>query len=227
MDCRKFHKDLEDYLEDGLDFSGRFGVERHAQQCIGCGQDLSTALRLRRMVQQLERTKAPANFELSVLDGIGKCREQGMFSRFRRFWIYGLDLPSARRLVLVSSCLAVLVIGIFCLHPFLSNWTAPESVSAPPPVVQEPAKVGKGENPRPAATTAVAKASRPLSAEIHKPKVKPGPAEEQMVDQEVSDYVEFQVLGPDNRPVSFRWPNKTHVRYGQTPEEYFIRNVSH
>jgi hypothetical protein len=227
MDCRKFHKDLEDYLEDGLDFSGRFGMERHAQQCVSCGRDLSNALRLRRMVHELERAKAPANFELSILNGIGKCREQGLFSGFRKFWIYGFDLPSARKLVWVSSCLAVLLIGIFYLYPFLSSRTSPESVSAPPSVVQEPAKIGKGENPRPVAAITVANASRPLSAEVPKPKVKPDPMEEQMLDQEVSDYVEFQVVGPDNRPVSFRWPNKTQVRYGQTPEEYFIRNVSH
>jgi hypothetical protein len=72
--------------------------------------------------------------------------------------------------------------------------------------------------------TEVAKASRAVK------EAEPlDPGLEQMVDREVgeSDYVEFRVIGPDNRPVSVRWPNKSRMRYGQTPEEYFMRNVSH
>jgi hypothetical protein len=234
MDCRKFHKDLEDYLEEGLDFSGRFGIERHAQQCIRCGKDLSEAQQLRHMVRQLERAKAPANFELSILSEIGKHKEQGLFSGFRRSWIYGFELPPARKLAWGFSCLAVLAIGFFYFYPYLSNRIATETVSAPPSVVREPAKANPIQVPSPVVSTTVAQSSRPAAPEIPRVKLKKAPEPidleaEQMMDQEVneSDYVEFQVVGPDNRPVSVRWPNKKYVRYGQTPEEYFIRNVSH
>ena len=40
MNCRTFQKNLEDYLADGLDFAGRFGMERHARQCISCGKEM-------------------------------------------------------------------------------------------------------------------------------------------------------------------------------------------
>ena len=96
MDCRRFHRDLEDYLEDGLDFAGRFGMERHAKQCIGCGEALSNARRLRRMARQLEKVKAPANFESAVLNEIGRREISGGFLGLRRFWLYGLDMPSRR-----------------------------------------------------------------------------------------------------------------------------------
>jgi len=46
MNCRTFHRTLEDYLEGGLDFSGRFGMERHARQCLSCGSRFTTYERL-------------------------------------------------------------------------------------------------------------------------------------------------------------------------------------
>jgi hypothetical protein len=192
MDCRKFHRILEDYLEDGLDFSGRFGMERHAQQCIGCGKVLSNAQQLRRMARQLDRVKAPGSFEADVLREIGRREARGRFFGLRRFWLYGFDPPSIRRWALVASCLAVLVIGALRLLPELFDRTTPESPAASVPPESEKSN-------------------------------------DKMVDHEVtdSDYLEFQVIGPDNQPVSFRWPNKYRVRYGQTPEEYFLRNVSH
>jgi hypothetical protein len=95
MDCRKFHRDLEDYLEDGLDFSSRFGVERHAQQCIHCGKVLSNAQQLRRMTRQIEKVKAPsegANHRAVFwgLDGSGfmafNCRRCGDWPRQLLVW---------------------------------------------------------------------------------------------------------------------------------------------
>ena len=129
MDCRKFHRNLEDYLEDGLDFPGRFGMERHAQQCIHCGRVVSDAQRLRQMAHQLERVKAPADFESRLLEEIGKRKALGRFSGLRRFWLYGFDMPSPRRLVLASSCVAVVAMGIFFFYPFLFNRITPEAGS--------------------------------------------------------------------------------------------------
>jgi hypothetical protein len=238
MDCRKFHRDLENYLEDGLDFSSRFGVERHAQQCIHCGKVLSNAQQLRRMTRQLEKVKAPANFEASVLSAIGRRESRGLFLGLRRFWLYGFQMPSMRRLAAAASCLAVLGLGAFYLFPILYNRATPE---IPPAVVtREPAKTDQNANLQPVATVPqqpkvtppAARPKLPVTAETPKTQrqLEPSGQElEQMVDKQVSDddYVEFQVMGPDNRPVTFRWPNKPRVRYGQTPEEYFLRNVSH
>ena len=77
MDCRKFHGNFEDYLEGGLDFAGRFGMERHAQQCIVCGKKLAAAQRLRAMARELQRVQAPLNFESSVLNEIARIKGHG------------------------------------------------------------------------------------------------------------------------------------------------------
>ena len=106
MDCKTFHKNLEDYLEDGLDFAGRFGMERHAQQCIGCGKDMADAQQIRRMVSELERVKAPDSFEASVISEIGKRKWDARSTGIRRFWIYGPEGPQWRKLALASSSLA-------------------------------------------------------------------------------------------------------------------------
>ncbi len=59
MNCRTFHRTLEDYLEGGLDFSGRFGMERHARQCLSCGKEMSDAQQLRRMVSEFSALRRP------------------------------------------------------------------------------------------------------------------------------------------------------------------------
>jgi hypothetical protein len=230
MDCRKFHRILEDYLEDGLDFSGRFGMERHAQQCIGCGKVLSDAQQLRRMARRLDKVKAPENFETTVLEEIGKSQARGHFFWLRRFWLYGFDVPSARRLGVAASCLAVLVAGVLYLSPTLND----RATSEIPPALVSPELAKSGGNTVPVPETPTVAAQPSHSFRVNVPQVRrtPEPSEqafEQMVDHEVADtdYLEFQVIGPNNQPVSFRWPNKYRVRYGQTPEEYFLRNVSH
>jgi len=245
MDCRKFHKNLEDYLDDGLDFPGRFGMERHAQQCIRCGKVIADAQRLRHIARQMERVKAPANFESRVLAEIVKDKKLGRFSALQRLWIYGFDFPSARKLAFASSIFAVLAAGIFYLYPFLAgfNRLSPAPAPAPSVIAEKPAiferkveKIPSEKLPPMMATAEVIQPSRPVIAELSKASTKekefepPDPEMEQMVDREVGemDYIEFQVPGPDNRPVSVRWPNKPrNAGYGQTHEEYFIRNVSH
>jgi hypothetical protein len=230
MDCRKFHRILEDYLEDSLDFSGRFGMERHAQQCIGCGKVLSNAQQLRRMARRLGRVKAPENFEAAVLKEIGDRESRSLFFGLRRFWLYGFDMPSIRRLALVASCLAVLGIGAYYLSPVLFDRTTPES-----PAALIPPESGKSDEsvlPVPETTATVAQPARSLPVKAPQMDRTPKPPEqgfEQMADHEVTDtdYLEFRVIGPDNRPVSFRWQNKYRARNGQTLEEYYLRNVSH
>jgi hypothetical protein len=120
MNCRAFHNNLEEYLQDGLDFTNRFAIERHTQECIGCRKDLADAIELRRMALDLKRVKAPADFESSLLDKIGMYKAHRRFSALRRFWIFGPEWLSWKKLVVASSSLAVLALGIIVA----SHWKA-------------------------------------------------------------------------------------------------------
>jgi hypothetical protein len=235
MDCRKFQKNLEDYLEDRLDFPGRFGMERHAQQCIACGKDLAGAQRLSRMVREVERVKAPSGFEASVLNEIGKRKASGRFSGFRRFWVYNFEFPAVRKLALASSVVVALATGAFYLSAHFFHRPVPELHPAPAMAVREPVKAIQTQNPPVEVTAAVARPVHLAQQNLNRPSVKeeltkaPDAEREKIVEEMMeTDYVELQMIGPDNRPVTFRLPNKTRIRDAQTPDnEYFIRNVSH
>jgi hypothetical protein len=237
MDCKTFHRNLEDYLEDGLDFSGRFGMERHAQQCISCGKEMSDAQRLHRMASELQRVKAPENFEASVLREIGMRKAHGRFSGFRSFWIYGFEWPSFRKLALATSCLAILCFGIF----YASHRVHFNQASTPPQVASEPATIPvavKEAKNAPGTSLELPLQKKQAAAEAPKfaKRVRP-PAllkQEPIIDQDMQDlwdmdYVEYVPPGPDNRPVPVRLPlpKVIPMRYGQMSEEYFIQNVSH
>lgn len=237
MDCRKFHKNLEDYLEGGLDFPGRFGMERHAQQCIRCGKELTGAQRLRQMVSGIDRVKAPVNFEQSLLNEIGKIKTEERFSSLKRFWIYGFEWPSMRKVALASSCLAILAFGMFYFSANKSTSVSPLPVSAPPVVaVQKPVKTDQPPVQAPEAVplkTAVLKPTSALSRHesgTEEMTKAPDPERERIVEEELAetDYVELQLMGPDNRPVSvYRQPNEPQLRNVKINEEYFLRNLSH
>jgi len=208
-------------------------MERHAQQCIVCGEELAGAQRLRTMVHELNRVKAPANFESSLLSGIGKRKGHGRFSHFKRFWLYGFELWSPRKLAWAGSGLAVLAIGIFYVSPYLSRRAVPEVPSAPTLAAQKPAEIERNKKPEPAAKPIATRPVRlsPRTDADMADTIQASSAEpEQEVEQETTndtDYVELQMIGPDKRPVSFRLPGKSRYRDGQTAQEYFIRNVSH
>ncbi len=233
MDCHRFKNNLEDYLEDGLDFTGRFGMERHAQQCIICGEELAGAQRLRRMVHELGRVKAPVSFESSLLSEIGKRNWQGRFPHFKKFWLYGFELQSLRKLAVAASGLAVLAIGVFCLPPYLSRRATPEVPSAPTLAAQKPAIMKQNEHTEPVVTPISTRSDRPSPSQSTDDVAETTQASstepEQVVEQETTDtdYVELQMIGPDKRPVSFRLSDKSRYRDGKTAQEYFIRNVSH
>ena len=233
MNCRTFQRNLEDYLQDSLDFSGRFGMERHAQQCISCGKEMAAALQLHQKTSELQRVKAPSNFESLVLNEIAKRKAPGRFSGIRNIWIYGLEWPSWRSLILASSCLTILGFGFF----YASQRIVPTSPSIPSLTADFPAK--KADEPAKSVDLVNQKDQlgtnvvRSLSKRLHMVET-PKAVEtaestdslekEYPMDQDVrdSEYVEYQVIGPDNRPLTIRLP-----RYRQTTEEYFIRNVSH
>jgi hypothetical protein len=245
MNCKTFHRNLEDYLEGGLDFSGRFGMERHAQKCLSCDKELSDAQRLHRMVSELQRVKAPANFEASVLREIGMRKANSRFSGFRSFWVYGFAWPSLRKLALASSCLAVLFFGIF----YASHRTSLNRVTAAPQVAsnRSAAPAAKKETRNLPAAKVELPLPRKPAAEAPKfaKRVRP-PAilkREPLLNQDLQDmqdmrdlqdlqnvnYVEYEMPGMDNRPVPVRLPlpKVIPMRYSQMSEEYFIQNVSH
>jgi len=234
MDCRTFHQKLEDYLENGLDFSGRFGMERHAQQCISCGKELHDAQQLRQLVSELQRVKAPANFEASVMREIAISKANGRFSGIRRFWNYGFEWPSWQKLALASSSLAVLGLAVF----FASHRIIPDPAHAPAQVAAKAAKVTvetKEVKPAPVVSVQASVPKKKQDAKIqllasNVPEARlsksDGPKNQEMLDE---DYVEYMMTGPDNRAVPVRMPLPKTIRmpYSQVSQEYFIQNESH
>ncbi len=229
MNCRAFHRNLEDYLENALDFPGRFGMERHAQQCIGCGKALADAQALGQMARSLKRVKAPADFEFSLLREIGSRKLNSRFSRFRRLWIYGFEPPSWRKLALACGGAIVLLLGmVYVFDRSTAHQPVPQLSRAKPSMPQVSAPLQA-----PAKPALIAKISPPADdkSPVKQPKkiIKkaepPQPTdfinEEVFPDLQDVDYVEYLILGPGNRPVTVRMP------YGQPSEEYYIRNVSH
>jgi len=233
MDCRTFHKNLEDYLEDGLDFAGRFGMERHAQQCIGCGKDMADAQRIRRMVSGLERVKAPESFEASVINEIAKRKLNGRNAGIRRFWIYGHELPLWRKLALASSSLAILAVGVFVFF----KPTVPGQDSRFPVAVEDPEKpyvdVDTTQSiDMSAAVPILEKIRSSETKEIALTAEEPRVTEREFVpegDAAEAEYIEQLIEGIDGRPVTITlpMPRKIFLQYNQMPEEYFIQNISH
>jgi hypothetical protein len=245
MDCRTFHRNLEDYLEGGLDFTGRFGMERHAQQCIGCGKELAGAQRLHRMASELVRVKAPSDFEASVLNKIAERKSHRQFSGIRGLWIYGFEFPSLRKLAIASSGVIALAFGAY----FILHKPAPNVASFPPKPVIVPAAAPAKELEHPvnnpvkiveAKKPAVAKAPRsaakkpevlevPQTAETLQPSLPLEPVDFRGSPSAETEFVEYEIPGPDNQPVVVRFPmpKKIRMRYGQASLDYFIQNVSH
>jgi hypothetical protein len=237
MNCRTFHRNLEDYLEDGLDFPSRFGMERHAQQCIGCGKVLADAQRLSQMARELKRVKAPSNFEDSLLEEIGKRELNRRFSLFRRLWIYGFEPLSWRKLALASFSFAVLLLGVFYAYNYSSfHFTGRPSPPLQTSIPKAAPHTITAENYEIIAKNSLEKSPENKTVQskvIAKKAPEPHPidiAQQEMIaDQEEADYIEYLMMGSDNRPVTVRLPLPKEIRmqYGQPDEEYFIRNVSH
>jgi hypothetical protein len=242
MNCRAFHRKLEDYLQDGLDFSSRFGIERHAHRCISCGKDLADALELRRMAQDLKQVHAPADFEAVFLNKIGTNRAHGMFSGIRRMWVYGPEWLSWKNLMLASSSVAVLVLGIIVANhravlPPLQ--VSQRIIARPPDKVVEPENpviIQEAILPKPDQFAAIAPRIYPLPIENKVPKTVAVPAS--FSNQEfgplggtrslLKDYVDFGKIRKDIRPESVPLlPKKIWLQYYPASEEYFIQHVSH
>jgi hypothetical protein len=244
MDCRKFQKNLEDYLEGGLDFAGRFGMERHAQQCYPCGRTESDAQKLKRLAHEIERVSAPPNFEAAVLARVHDRNSRVLWGGLRSRFVYGLEWPSWPSVALAASGLSLFVLAIlFSLHHFAGTDRPAEIAVEQPPVSDLPPSTPSLQKEEPLTAAAPAHSSSnpvtelpvnsatlsPASTPVRRPR-KLYSTDELTVDLSnpgESDYVEYWVPGPDNRPMIMRLPNTIRMQYGQASEEHFIRNVSH
>ena len=227
MNCRTFQKNLEDYLENGLDFAGRFGMERHARQCARCGRELAEAQRLSRLVRGLDKVKAPPNFETVVLNEIGESKLQSRFPMLRSFLVFGFDMLSWKQYALAAS--VVLVLGLGFLYwkslgdrnqPDPSKWTNADSVDRTDIDRNEKGRVPSMANVgMPGENTGFTK-DRPFDTLADE-----GPYFDYHTSE--SDYREYRAIGPDNLPMIMSLPDRIHMQVTPPSEEYFIRNVSH
>jgi anti-sigma factor RsiW len=234
MDCRTFRRNLEDYLDGGLDFPGRFGVERHAQQCLGCGKDLADAQKLSRLTRELARAQAPADFEARVhrlLRSRGLQRRPKLWE-LQHFW---WERMPSRSWAWGTVALLLLVGGIFYSAnrvPFDHAPSAPSlTAGSLPPEADKPTVASRPTAVRPAA---VPPEILPESAAHLYPSPTPnGPFTLESdtpvwsIEPADSEYVEYVVPAAGGQRLVMRLPKTIRMRHGQPSEEYFIRNVSH
>ncbi len=237
MDCRTFCRKLEDHLEGGLDFPGRFGMERHAEQCFACGKVYADALRLRRMTHELLKVKAPDNFEAAVLARIQAEGGRGRHGRLR--WLMYRDYGWPRPQALAAGIAAALLLGVGLYLFVFSGLNQPAASLNPREALEGTELAGMMEEPY-QVSGGTAREFTPnwvLEGELdpYGPMVS-GTGESLGSDGRwltefnaagAQDYVEFVVPGPGDGQWIMRLPRTIRMRHAQPTEEYFIRNVSH
>ncbi len=237
MNCRDFQKGLEDYLEGGLDFAGRFAIERHAQQCFGCGKEISDAQRLSQMAHELSHTSAPPSFESSLLNRI---QHEHIRRRRKWLWLYQFEWPSRRSLATAALGLAAFIMGV-SVPIYLARRERPSSAN--PVVSQGQNDVAASEESPPRMTMPGAYESPGLKQNVATrdfPGKMPdashrgrrafsteGDEFPASIEPGSSDYVEYLVPGPGNSQMIVRLPSTIRMRYSAPTEAFFIRNVSH
>lgn len=230
MDCRTFQKNLEDYLEGGLDFPGRFGMERHAKQCYLCGKEVTSAQALSELAKKLERVGSPGNFENDVLARIHAQSERPWISRILAADSLRMAWLSWSRLALAATvAVAGLSIYLVLERGRLGNavWDRPSNAQ---PASQD---LSTSNSPNVKSIPSLDVSDPSPTAEIRALEVAPtevfsGRANRRYsVDPGDSDYLEYVVPGPAGRQFIMRLPKTIRMRPGQPSEEYFIRNVSH
>jgi hypothetical protein len=240
MDCRTFQKSLEDYLEGGLDFPGRFGMERHAQQCYVCGKGMATAQRLSELAKQIGRAGAPVNLEASVL---ARIHARDSRSWLHDFWVYRFEWPSWRALGLAALSMAFVGITAFWAAREMNRATSvrqPELTHAPAQktpetTIPEPGEqvlvAGPIDSPRETTTVEVSETPlKPRAVSSRRPGNRSSYSTEenwaaQPLQSVDADYLEYAVPGQGN--LIMKLPKTIRMRYAEPSQEHFIRNVSH
>ncbi len=232
MDCRTFHKNLEDYLQGGLDFPGRFSIERHATQCLGCEKDLADAQALARIAREIGRAAAPQDFEARVLRRIAS---RGLHRRPAVWWLqyHWPEWISWRSMAWAAPLVALIFAGIVIWTGFdrspagsvLSGGSSLAEPGFPAGIIGEPSR----------AISPLRETSDPptdLSAPSRSVAPDPGLVVESdapywFAGSQDTEYMEYTIPDIGGRPIVMRLPKTIRMRHVQTSEEYFIRNVSH
>jgi len=232
MNCRTFHRKLEDYLEGGLDFPAHFGMERHARQCFSCGKVVSEAQELKRGARELQRVAAPANFEAGLLARIQADKARHRFWKFRGFPV--LEFDSFRwRMIGAVSITAVAVAGITLLL-YSVPWFTGTVPARPDIVVQVPARpadegIDRSQSQSGPDLLSVAAGAAAIPTILGYPSdyQGPDPWAKPYVAPGDSGYIEYLIPVSGDRQLVMRLPRVIRIRYDQPSQEYFIRNISH
>jgi hypothetical protein len=223
MDCRTFHRKLEDYLEDSLDFPGRFGMERHAKQCYSCEKAVNGALSLRQLARDMKRVSAPQDFEAALLVRIRKEKSRRRLFLFRDWWLFGLE-GFSWRVAGVTAVVTMLVVGTVGYIHFGGRTDPPSaptaSVESQANPLPERTMEGAAVNIAELGGMADGRTGRVNRLGLDNwavPYAEPGD----------SDFVEFLVPVAGDRQLILQVPRTIRMRYQQPTREYFIRNVSH
>jgi hypothetical protein len=228
MNCRSFQKQLEDYLQGGLDFSGRLALERHAQRCFACGKVLADAERLGQVARTIARVGAPPDFEAALRSKINQAQYKN------RAWRPFISWQSVR--LGAASAIILIFLGLGTLYSVqwwsLSHQTSRAASGAPASLAAQPAHSRLPVLPEPlSAVSATHEVNAPVnpgdqfaSTTTNQVDGEWSPAIREIADPQ---FREYQVPGPGDRKLILRLPDTIRMQYDQPSEEYFIRNVSH
>ncbi len=225
MDCRTFRSRLEDYLEGGLDFPSRFGMERHAQQCFSCGKTVTDAQELARVARECHRVSAPPGFEASVMQRIQAAKGRRGFLRNLEFRLWSFDRLSLRWVAAGISSVVLLGLGTFLVLRFAAGGHQESGAAtvaqserglSPQVPVANPTGLEEASQQNPIASMPI-RTGRAVDPEL--------PFRE--MESADSDFVDWLIPGPDNRMRVVRLPRTIRMRYQHPSKMYFIRNVSH
>jgi len=228
MDCRRFHRNLEDYLQGELDFAGRFGVERHAQQCFACGRVLGDAQKLGDAARGVARVKAPLGFEEALMRRIQVAKIRRRPWILHRLWFFGWEGLSSRRLAFAGSLAALLVLAAALSYQVLLRRSPAGGIEAArQPAADSGTAIESPADVPPATALTVPEQSAGFES-IHLGRG--------YFDSErgwVSEAAEpvdgefIELPAPGAPEMTVRLPKSIRVRHAPPPEEYFIRHVSH
>ncbi len=228
MDCRTFHRKLEGYLEGGMDFSARFGMERHAKQCLACEKDIRQAMKLRRLAQGLERVAAPQNFEAALLERIRLASPRNRSGVLRSLWIYGFEGFRWRAAGVTALVTVCVVGGLYYLHfgRDLGRGAALQASLNSPSSQQDARDLASTSNEQGSTVNGLAEIDPAGGVRS------PGPTGQNVFATPFSqvsdsDFIEVSVPGPDGRQLIMRLPKTIRMEYGRPTRDYYLRYVSH